>query len=211
MNKREIILDFTSLLDVIMIILFFFILFSHIETEDAKLALQAAQEQAESVSAEAEQRLEEVTGRLAEIEEKERSAEEKLREASLSGVRLGQNVEGIMDFGSSTNIKAALITDKENNNWFLEISRSGDEKYFSRIEGTTAEEMSEKFSSVISELGYTNDDTILCEFVFYSEQWKSNSTYNTVNKMFSRLKNEYEHLFYSEIDLLSFSYDIKKE
>ena len=46
MNKREIILDFTSLLDVIMIILFFFILFSHLETEDAKLALEAAQQNA---------------------------------------------------------------------------------------------------------------------------------------------------------------------
>ena len=131
MNKREIILDFTSLLDVIMIILFFFILFSHIETEDAKLALQAAQEKAESVSAEAEQKLEEANDRLAGIEEMEKAVDEKLREADLAGERQGQNAEGIMDFGGSTNIRAALITDKENNNWFLEISRGGDEKYFS--------------------------------------------------------------------------------
>ena len=204
MNKREIILDFTSLLDVVMIILFFFVLFSNVETEEAKLALQTAQ-------SEAEEKIEEENTKLAELEEKIRSADEKLREAELAGERQGQNIEGIMDFGSSTNIRAALITDKENNNWFLEISRGGDEKYFSRIEGTDAEKMSEGFASVISELGYTKDDTILCEFVFYSEQWKSNSTYKTVGKMFSQLKDEYEHLFYSEIDLLSFSYDIKKE
>ena len=35
MNKRQIILDFTSLLDVIMIILFFFILFSSLDKDEA--------------------------------------------------------------------------------------------------------------------------------------------------------------------------------
>lgn len=36
MKKRQIILDFTSLLDVIMIILFFFIIFSNLETDNLK-------------------------------------------------------------------------------------------------------------------------------------------------------------------------------
>lgn len=36
MKKRQINLDFTSLLDVIMIILFFFIIFSNLETGDLK-------------------------------------------------------------------------------------------------------------------------------------------------------------------------------
>ena len=56
MNKREIILDFTSLLDVIMIILFFFILFSHLETEDAKTALQTAEQNAIEREAQADQK-----------------------------------------------------------------------------------------------------------------------------------------------------------
>lgn len=41
MNKRQIILDFTSLLDVIMIILFFFILFARMETDQSKAALES--------------------------------------------------------------------------------------------------------------------------------------------------------------------------
>ena len=40
MKKRQIILDFTSLLDVIMIILFFFIIFSSLETDNLKKDLE---------------------------------------------------------------------------------------------------------------------------------------------------------------------------
>ena len=40
MKKRQIILDFTSLLDVIMIILFFFIIFSNLETDNLRKDLE---------------------------------------------------------------------------------------------------------------------------------------------------------------------------
>ena len=52
MKKRQIILDFTSLLDVIMIILFFFIIFSSLETDNLKKDLEDKQQQ---VSAELEE------------------------------------------------------------------------------------------------------------------------------------------------------------
>ena len=43
MKVREIILDFTSLLDVVMIILFFFVLYSSIDTENATEKAKAAE------------------------------------------------------------------------------------------------------------------------------------------------------------------------
>lgn len=200
MNKREIILDFTSLLDVIMIILFFFILFSHIETEDAKLEFQAAKEQAEAVSAEAEQKIEEMDGILAELEEKEKAAEEKLREADLAGKRQGQNVEGIMDFSRSMNLRAVLNVEQENGGWSLSIYRG--EEFVSQIEGNTdAQRMSEEFSTVISGMGYTGDSTLLCEFVYDGGKNGTRRPFLTAEKMFEELQKQYEHLFYSQINL----------
>ena len=200
MNKREIILDFTSLLDVIMIILFFFILFSHIETEDAKLALQTAQERADSISAEAELKIEEFSDKLSELEEKERSAEEKLREADLAGERQGQNVAGIMDFSENINIRAVLNVEQENGGWNLDIYRGDD--LISKIEGDTdAKKMSEGFSSVISDMGYTNDDTLLCIFVYDGGKSGTRRPFLTAEKMFEELQERYEHLFYSKINL----------
>lgn len=200
MNKREIILDFTSLLDVIMIILFFFILFSHIETADARLALQAAQEQAESLSAEAEQKIGEANDILADLKEKERSADEKLREADLAGERQGQNVAGIMDFSENMNIRAVLNVEQENGGWNIGIYR-GDE-LVSQIEGSAdAKKMSDEFSSAISEIGFTSDNTLLCIFVYDGGKNGTRRPFLTAEKMFEELQKQYGHFFYSKINL----------
>ena len=200
MNKREIILDFTSLLDVIMIILFFFILFSHIETADAKLALQTAQERADSLSAEAEQKIEEANDILAELAEKERSAEEKLREADLAGERQGQNVSGIMDFSKNINIRIVLNVEQENDSWDLGIYR-GDE-FVSQIDGISdPEKMADVFSSVISDMGYTSDSTLLCVFVYDGGKSGTRRPFLAAEKMFEELQKQYEHFFYSKINL----------
>ena len=54
MKVREVILDFTSLLDIIMIILFFFILFSNLDAETAVEKSEEIQEQYSSMIEEAE-------------------------------------------------------------------------------------------------------------------------------------------------------------
>lgn len=54
MKIREIILDFTSLLDIVMIILFFFVLFSSFEAEEVTLAAQQAKSSYEQLIAENE-------------------------------------------------------------------------------------------------------------------------------------------------------------
>ena len=46
-NKREIILDFTSLLDVIMLILFFFVIFAQIDSTEAMTKIEEIKRQAE--------------------------------------------------------------------------------------------------------------------------------------------------------------------
>ena len=53
-KTKDIIIDFTSLLDVTMIILFFFILFSFKETEQVKSQSNEAVERAETMMQEAE-------------------------------------------------------------------------------------------------------------------------------------------------------------
>ena len=200
MNKREIILDFTSLLDVIMIILFFFILFSHIETADAKLALQKAQERADSLSAEAEQKIEAADDLLSELEEKEKSAEEKLREADLAGERQGQNVSGIMDFSKNINIRIVLNVEQENDSWNLGIYRGDD--LLSQIEGDSdAKKMSDEFSDLISDIGYTSDNTLLCIFVYDGGKSGTRRPFLTTEKMLEELQKQYEHFFYSKINL----------
>ncbi len=201
MGKKEIILDFTSLLDIMMIILFFFILFSHVETESEKIALQEMKEQAEQILSEAEQRLGEADNMAAEAEKKEALAEEKLAEAELAEERAGQNADGIIEFSRGTNIRIRLQM-KEEKNWSLMVYQ-GDE-LLSEIEKSSAQEMTENIFNIITEAGYSEEDTLLCEFIFNGTESGTNSAYHTVNNMFELLKNEYGHFFYSMIDLSVF-------
>ena len=69
-KTKDIIIDFTSLLDVTMIILFFFILFSFKETEQVKSQSNEAVERAETMMQEAEKQQKEAlkkTGRIERI------------------------------------------------------------------------------------------------------------------------------------------------
>lgn len=94
MKKRQIILDFTSLLDVIMIILFFFIIFSNLETDNLKKDLEDKQQQ---VSAE-------------------------LEEADSAVDRSGENTDAIMDFSENKNLKLHLDMNGENG-WTLKFAK----------------------------------------------------------------------------------------
>ena len=70
MKKRQIILDFTSLLDVIMIILFFFIIFSNLETDNLKKDLEDKQQQVSAELEEAKAKNDKADELLGEAQEK---------------------------------------------------------------------------------------------------------------------------------------------
>lgn len=201
MSKKEIILDFTSLLDIMMIILFFFILFGHIENENEKVTLQRMQEQAEEVLSEAEQRLEEAGNIAAEAEEKEAFATERLAEAELAEDRSGENVDGIMAFAGGMNIRIRLQM-KEEGDWNLLIYQG--EELLAEMGKGSAQEMAEELSGCMAEAGLDKEDTLLCEFIYNGAEAGTNSAYRTVDDMFGMLKNEYGHFFYSAIDLSVF-------
>lgn len=198
MEKRAILLDFTSLLDITMLILFFFVLFSHVETENERAALQEKQEQVQEILGEAEQRLEEADEKVNAAKEKEAFAEEKLEEAELAEERAGQNVDGIAEFSRNTNIRVHLQM-MEEGNWSIMLYQGNE--FFLEIAKNSAQNMADAFSDGINAAGYDIEDTLLCEFVFNGTEFGTNSAYHVVDNMFALLKDEYRHFFYSTIDL----------
>ena len=198
MNKREIILDFTSLLDVIMIILFFFIIFSHLETEDAKLASQAAQQNAIEREEQAEQKLEEADRLLEEAERKEQQAAEKLNEADLAGKRQGENVEGIVEFSRNLNIRVYLKMTDGGSSWSLLVCKG--EQQIAEIPKDKVNIMAQTFVNALSDIGCEKDDTLLCVYVYDAAQAGTASADRDVQRVFDAVKGQYQHFFYSELD-----------
>ena len=205
MNKRDIILDFTSLLDVIMIILFFFILFSHLETEDAKIAMQAAQQSAVEREKQAALLLEDADKLLEEAMLKERQASEKLNEAELAGERQGENVEGITDFSRGLNIRVKLKMISGSSEWSLLVYKG--EQQTAEISKGEVGSMSQAFLNALCDMGCENDDTLLCMYVYDAAQAGTASADRDAQRVFDEVKEQYEHFFYSELDTSLFAED----
>lgn len=196
MNKREIILDFTSLLDVIMIILFFFILFSQLETEDAKLAFQTAEQNAIEREQQAEQALEDAEKLLKEAELKEQQAEEKLKEADLAGERQGENIAGIVEFSRNQNITVKL--NMTAGSWSLIVCK-GDQQV-TEIAKDKVNIMAQSFVNALSDIGCGKEDTLLCVYVYDASQAGTASADRDVRRVFDMVKGQYNHFFFSELD-----------
>lgn len=210
MNKRQIILDFTSLLDVIMIILFFFILFARLETDDAKAALaeqqaqlQEGQAQLKEGQAQLQNQAELLQGQKEQYESLIQQAEDYLNELQDSGNAAAVNVAGIHDFSQGSNIKIKL--NMNNGNWKLDIFSV--KKKIGEISNDTTENMVKSLSDILSSAGYTEDSTILCEF-FYNGTDPGTSTAQPIAKeVFKNTRFKFTNFKVSETDTSIFGED----
>ena len=82
-RRKEAVLDFTSLLDIVLIILFFFILFSYMETGEAREKAEAAVSEAAAISETADRREAEAEYKIKEAENAKQQAMEALGYGSI--------------------------------------------------------------------------------------------------------------------------------
>lgn len=222
MNKRQIILDFTSLLDVIMIILFFFILFSSLEKDEAlateqenlnaqRIELDAEKAEYEALKKEAEDKVSEADKALAEYQEA-------LSRLENSGESAAQNVAEMHKFDQSTNLKIHMKMDSkgtENNNsdlWQLDVfsgtdkeSKLGEIKIDTDSTDKNMDSMVQTLSELLNKAGYTEESTILCEFFYNGIEKNSSKAYPIAEDLFKRIRFSYRNFKVSETDTSIFT------
>lgn len=200
MNKREIILDFTSLLDVVMILLFFFILFSKFETDNIKADLEATQTEilaeAEEMKNEAENKMNEADKKMEKVAEKEEQVTQILEEAKQIDERKVANIDGIMEFNRGLNLKINLKMNTDD--WQLDIYCGED--LLSTIPRGEIIDMKQELVDIIEEKGYSKDDTFLCNFIYDGTKGGSRNAYREASEIFDLLKKDYKYFYYSDID-----------
>ena len=201
MKKRQINLDFTSLLDVIMIILFFFIIFSTLETDNLKKDLEDKQQQVSAELEEAKVKNNKADELLGEAQKKNEQADKRLEEANSAVDRSGDNADAIMDFSENKNLKLHLDMNDENG-WTLKFAKG--EEIVKEIPKADISVMTDEVRELFKEQGYKADNTILIEFSYDATENGTTSAYLDTMKIINTLKNEYEHLFYSETDVSVF-------
>ena len=188
MKKRDVILDFTSLLDVTLIVIFFFVLFSHLDSQENKARTDAKVQELEVAIQEAEDR------------ESEADALAKQLENEISIVkeysnRQASNVSEMLEFNRSENIK--IILDMNADNWSVRVIKG--DLVISTVMGS--DNIGIDLKKALVDAGYDNTKTIFCDFVFDGSLPGTASAYRQIKKGIEDVSKEYNYFYSSETDL----------
>lgn len=188
MKKRDVILDFTSLLDVTLIVIFFFVLFSHLDSQENKARTDAKVQELEVAIQEAEDR------------ESEADALAKQLENEISIVkeysnRQASNVSEMLEFNRSENIK--IILDMNADNWSVRVIKG--DLVISTVMGS--DNIGIDLKKALVDAGYDNTKTIFCDFVFDGSLPGTASAYRQIKKGIEDVSKEYKYFYSSETDL----------
>ena len=188
MKKRDIILDFTSLLDITLIVIFFFVLFSHLDSEENKAITEAKVKELEIA-------IEKADAKEANAAELVEQLEQEIRIVREVDERQAANVEELLSYQKSGNIKMILVM--QENGWIVRVQSK--QSVVAEIDAQA--QIGEQLITAIQVAGYDVEDTILCDFIFNGLLRGTASAYRTIKKGLHLVEKEYPFLYYSETDL----------
>ena len=186
---REIILDFTPLLDVTLIILFYFILFSHMGAAQAQQKADRERADAAAAQTAAAQHMEEAEQLMQQAEFERRV----LAEAGGSGAMLEQAVE---EYAAGRNIK--LLLTMNGKSWTLRVRRGNARDTLAELH--SAEDLS-LLTAALRKADYQKDDIILCELIYDADEDGTNQAYQDVRQILEQVREAFPHIYISETDL----------
>lgn len=194
-NKREVILDFTSLLDVIMLILFFFVIFAQIDSSNA---VESANNDAQHAIQYANQIMQEANDSQANADAMMADAEQ-MQDYAMAVVS-----NSTSDFDKA--IQLQLDLKLENEKWKIDITESGKKEILDTIENVRErkpEELAEEFDKFISSYSYLTSDAILINLVYGSDIAGSRKSKEHSDEMIRLLRDKYnyQYLFSTTVDI----------
>lgn len=186
-NKREVILDFTSLLDVIMLILFFFVIFAQIDSSNAVNAVESANQ----IMQEANDSQANADAMMAEAEQ--------MQDYAMAVVS-----NSTSDFDKVIQLQLDLKLEKEK--WKIDITESGKKEILDTIENVRErkpEELAEEFDKFVSSYSYSTSDAILINLVYGSDIAGSRKSKEHSDEMIRLLRDKYnyQYLFSTTVDI----------
>ena len=181
MKIRDIILDFTSLLDVIMILLFFFFFFSYMEIESTTTNTKQQYEQAKEM--------------LELAEQKEHDAQELANEAGEALERIeslknheDSNIHGIYQFSLGKNIQICIEKTDTNTGWNYVVIDN--EHPTERIFMSDSQTIASEFNLILKKWDYPQNDTILCVFVYDSNEPGTRKPFKYIKEAFEKIQSD---------------------
>ena len=195
MKVKDIILDFTPLIDIALILLFFFLLFSHMEVSDAKASADLQVQQAQQQMADAQEQMEAAQEKLEYAEGLTGRLEEELEMVENADDRQFSNLQAMLDFHRGANIKL-LLSDQDGT---LTLTVLQGENRVTAATGS--DDLAAAITGALTAAGYARQDTVFCEFILDGSLPGTASAYRQVSTALQRIKADYPYLYYSETDI----------
>ena len=189
MKVREIILDFTSLLDVVMIILFFFVLYSSIDTENAAEKAKAAEASFTEMQEQNER----------EQMEWRQKADEEWERILSADANAGKNQQALSAYNDGKGISFNLHEVEKGDVWTISVL-SGN-KRIGEISSEDSRELKEKLKEMVKKAGYAPDDVIISTLTFNGNDFGTEAAVPTVEKAIMSIQREYKNLYFTTINI----------
>ena len=191
MRRHHFDIDFTSLLDIFMVILFFFIIFGKIETQNAEESISEREHAVSEAAQNNEKEKEKYQGLLEDVKKR-------LKEANEAKERSGDNVDALNRLNSNKSMKLYLnmIDDSD---WNLKVYYDGNET--SSINKLGYKAVANQLKIAFSQIKLATEDTVIIEIIYDFNKAGTNSASKVIDDSISELRKEYSHLFVSVIDI----------
>ena len=188
MKKKDVILDFTSLLDVTLIIIFFFVLFSHLDN-------QANKARTDEKVQELERAIEAAEDREADADQLAKQLDEEIEIVKEANERTASNINEMLNYNRNENLK--LVLDMSKDGWELRVIYN--EELVDRV--AKKSDISTDLLALIQEAGIDTNQTIFCDFTYDRSEPGTRAAYKIITDGLVKMMKEYKYLYISEMDL----------
>ena len=192
---RDVVLDFTSLLDVILIILFFFILYSAFNVEKAELKADAARNEYEALSA----ALEDERARLGEERTAIQAEWDRLLALDENAAR---NQQALIAFNNGAMLTFNLQKEDGSDAWRLSAIRrreaGAEEETVGEIR--PGDELKSSILGLIDAAGFAEDDVLIVTFTYNGNVIGSHRLYVEIMKAFQAVQAERKNVYLNAVN-----------
>lgn len=189
MKVREVVLDFTSLLDIIMIILFFFILFSNLDVESAV-------EQSEEIQSQYSSLIEETEQEQSQWREQAAAEWERIQKTDKNAAR---NQQALIDLDKGAMISMNLQEIRSGEDFVLSVTSNN--KKVSDIRYESADKMTERLTAVLQECGLRQENVMIGVLTYDGYAYGTEIAVPMIEEAVRKIQKEYTSFYFTTINI----------
>lgn len=200
MKRNRISLDFTSLLDITMIILFWFMIKYRASAEEVQAKAQEQIDNIQSISAQLEADRDAYEAEKQEWSEKADAEMKRIENADKNAAFNQKALEALND---NILLDIKLSTEKSGNKWKKIISVYNGKTHIGDIEFEKASDtdITKEISSMLETAGLQHDNTIIGIFIYDGDQYATALTVNDIIKSIRKVSEEYPQFYCASINI----------